>query len=189
MNSSLRGSSKLDPYEQDDTIPLMTPSFPRGLPAPPVNIKKQRTFNCDICGEVVQVASRRVWQRHVMSDLRPYLCTFEDCPKGAETYGSRWNFMTHERRSHKSDSNLCPFCQEAVPVNKKWTWGFHVGRHMEEIAFTVVPKPYEDWDFYSDSSKHSPKRRSPMISKRRVGKAYAGRSPRRGLPGQKKAGD
>jgi len=28
----------------------------------------------------------------------------------------------------------------------------HVGRHMEEIAFAVVRKPYEEWDFYSDSS-------------------------------------
>ena len=30
--------------------------------------------------------------------------------------------------------------------------GRHVGRHLEEIAFLVVPKAYEDWDFYSDSS-------------------------------------
>lgn len=28
----------------------------------------------------------------------------------------------------------------------------HVGRHMEEIAFTVVTKPYEDWEFYSEAS-------------------------------------
>lgn len=28
----------------------------------------------------------------------------------------------------------------------------HICRHMEEIAFTVVTKPYEDWDFYSDAS-------------------------------------
>ena len=62
MNSSLRGSSKLDPYEQDDTIPQVLPSSLRGLPGPPVDIKKQQTFNCDICGEVLQVLSRRIWQ-------------------------------------------------------------------------------------------------------------------------------
>ncbi|KAL9033806.1 MAG: hypothetical protein Q9180_005752, partial [Flavoplaca navasiana] len=93
MNSLLRGSSELDPYEQDDTIPLLPPSSPRGLPAPPVDIKQQRTFNCDICGTFVRVERRYHWQKHVMSDLRPYLCTFEDCPQGAETYASRALFM------------------------------------------------------------------------------------------------
>lgn len=34
----------------------------------------------------------------------------------------------------------------------------HVGRHMEEIAFSMVTKPCEVWDFYSDSSKTSDKR-------------------------------
>ncbi|KAL9636572.1 MAG: hypothetical protein Q9204_002207 [Flavoplaca sp. TL-2023a] len=163
MNSSLRGSSKLDPYEQDDTIPPVSSSSPRGLPAPPVDIKKQRTFDCDICGEVVQVPSRRVWQNHVMSDLRPYLCTFEDCPIGAETYAFHDEFMTHERESHRSHGDLCPFCQEIVPVHKR-ALGRHLGRHMEEIAFTVVPKPYEDWDFYSDSSKQSPKSFGPTFN-------------------------
>ena len=28
----------------------------------------------------------------------------------------------------------------------------HIGRHMEEIAFAVVRRPYDEWEFYSDSS-------------------------------------
>ena len=97
-----------------------------------------------------------------MSDLRPFLCTFEDCPIGAETYAFNSEFMTHEQKSHGSHGDLCPFCQEIVPVQKR-ARGRHMGRHMEEIAFTVVPKPYEDWDFYSDSSKNSPQKRSPTF--------------------------
>jgi Fungal Zn(2)-Cys(6) binuclear cluster domain len=34
--------------------------------------------------------------------------------------------------------------------------GVHLGRHMEEIAFAVVTKPYDDWEFYSDSSHSVP---------------------------------
>lgn len=30
----------------------------------------------------------------------------------------------------------------------------HISRHMEEIAFAVVPREYEDWTFYSDSENH-----------------------------------
>lgn len=32
----------------------------------------------------------------------------------------------------------------------------HIGRHMEEIAFAIVTKPYEEWDFYSVSSERCP---------------------------------
>lgn len=47
------------------------------------------------------------------------------------------------------DSRSCLFCGE---VTYGHTYSPHVGRHMEEIAFSVVSKPYEDWSFYSDSS-------------------------------------
>lgn len=29
--------------------------------------------------------------------------------------------------------------------------GRHLGRHMEEISFAVVMKPYEEWKFYDDT--------------------------------------
>ena len=46
----------------------------------------------------------------------------------------------------------CVFCEEVLS-NYNWKDRTrHLARHMEEIAFTVVTKPYEDWDFYSDAS-------------------------------------
>lgn len=47
--------------------------------------------------------------------------------------------------------SLCLFCGQNLserldPIDR------HVGRHMEEIAFSVLTKPYDDWSFYSDSS-------------------------------------
>ncbi|KAL8991005.1 MAG: hypothetical protein Q9169_007972 [Polycauliona sp. 2 TL-2023] len=92
-----------------------------------------------------------------MSDLQPYSCTFENCTQGAETYSSRELFKNHELESHVLHETACPFCREQVPVAAidERERGRHVGRHMEEIAFAVVPKPYEDWEFYSDSSKNS----------------------------------
>jgi hypothetical protein len=47
--------------------------------------------------------------------------------------------------------STCPLCQE--PIRDQF--GRHVGRHMEEISFAVVTKPYEDWDFYDGSSGSS----------------------------------
>ena len=45
----------------------------------------------------------------------------------------------------------CIFCGEAT-VGKNNDREKHIGRHMEEIAFAVVRKPYDQWEFYSDSS-------------------------------------
>jgi hypothetical protein len=28
---------------------------------------------------------------------------------------------------------------------------YHLGQHVDEIAFAVLTKPYKEWDFYSES--------------------------------------
>ena len=107
-------------------------------------------------------------RKHVMNDLRPYVCTFLDCDEAGKTYASRRAFRTHERSAHGFKEYLrtsqrglpksCIFCEEVLSIADKDDWvtwyhsSRHVARHMEEIAFTVVTKPYEDWDFYSDAS-------------------------------------
>lgn len=74
MNSSLYGTPKFDPYEQNPVFP----SSPRPgerqphegldkrptLPPPPVELgtKHQPSFDCDICGETVKVNNPREWQ-------------------------------------------------------------------------------------------------------------------------------
>ena len=46
---------------------------------------------------------------------------------------------------------LCFFCGERL--GEGWMKdSIHICRHLEEIAFAVVRKPYEEWDFYSDST-------------------------------------
>ena len=48
----------------------------------------------------------------------------------------------------------CPFCGESN-LHVMGSRRRHVERHMEEVAFAVVSKPYEEWDFYSDSTSKS----------------------------------
>ena len=45
----------------------------------------------------------------------------------------------------------CLFCGEDIGLNRT-NRGRHIGRHMEEIAFAIVTKPYEEWEFYSEPS-------------------------------------
>lgn len=100
---------------------------------------------------------------HVLQDLQPYVCTVEDCDEPTTQFNSRRSWIQHEIIWHglepeDSDSDLlerrlsmCIFCGEQTG-GKDNNRQKHIGRHMEEIAFAVVRKPYEEWDFYSDSS-------------------------------------
>lgn len=117
-----------------------------------------------------------------MNDLRPYICTFEDCSQSDETYTSVQDLLRHEILSHEGPHTrpdvlpargeaflfinaqkpkerfTCVFCGQNISEGKgKNSPGRHLGQHMEEIAFTVVPKAYEDWEFYSEASSGSQK--------------------------------
>ena len=104
----------------------------------------------------------------MFADLRPYVCSFRVCDLADRQYLSKDAWLLHEDLNHStefeaghiragkkpdepSESLLCPFCGERMDRGEL-TRGKHLGRHMEEIAFAVVTKPYEDWDFYSTSS-------------------------------------
>ena len=103
---------------------------------------------------------------HVMRDLRPYVCTYLNCPRAKHTFVSRLAFKRHELFFHgvkgpnteswrSSIYENCVFCGEVLPAAICMERARHVGRHMEEIAYMVVTKPYEDWDFYSGASTAS----------------------------------
>lgn len=103
-----------------------------------------------------------------MNDLRPYVCTAEDCSQPNETYFTLKDYLRHDILSHEvpygidlfddfaklaGKSITCLFCgQKTIEGRGQHSRGRHVGQHMEEIAFMVVPKGYEDWEFYSDAS-------------------------------------
>lgn len=100
-----------------------------------------------------------------MSDLRPYACTAEDCSQPDETYSTVKRYLGHEILFHEvpnpaddfakreGKSITCLFCGQQTTEGKgQHSRGRHVGQHMEEIAFTVVPKAHEDWEFYSEAS-------------------------------------
>ena len=69
MNSSLHGRPAFDPEEQDPTFASELPASTAdrnqsspGLPPAPVKLGKLTTFNCDICGQKIEVKRRLEWQ-------------------------------------------------------------------------------------------------------------------------------
>ena len=103
-----------------------------------------------------------------MSDLQPYTCTAEECSQPEKTYSTLKCYLRHEILSHEVQHSVAPVAEFVKKVNESITClfcgqrttegrgknsrGRHVGQHMEEVAFMVVPKAYEDWEFYSEAS-------------------------------------
>ena len=139
-----------------------------------ISAKKKLKFGDGETGSKSSFPNKRVlwadvkYRIHILRDLQPYVCTVEDCSEPTMQFDSRRSYLLHETTQHdiiitprdflastyrkpeESAARVCLFCgEEDFRIDDH---GKHVSRHMEEIAFAVVRKPYEDWDFYSDAS-------------------------------------
>ncbi|KAJ5173651.1 Tetratricopeptide-like helical [Penicillium coprophilum] len=88
------------------------------VPDPP-KIEIGTTFSCPYCGttlESSEMQNRQSWKRHVFRDLRPYVCTFEDC---------------------QNAEKKCQRIFENITMNQ-FRLG-HLAVHMEDIALFVLP--------------------------------------------------
>lgn len=89
---------------------------------------------------------------HVMDDLLPYMCPFPTCPMGDDTYSRRGDLAFHVVELHGVHKfQPCPFCYKVMSSDPYK----HAGRHMEEIAFGILDKVYEQWSYMDSSSEIS----------------------------------
>ena len=75
------------------------------IPKPPVVLGSRRPFDCPYCGQEilfgVQITSDDDWTHHVLMDLEPYQCTFDDCVRADKTFGVREEWFQHELDNHR----------------------------------------------------------------------------------------
>lgn len=92
---------------------------------------------------------------HVLDDLEPYQCMESYCPCPDVTYRRLSHLRYHYSTVHPlapiitSSSWTCVFCTESLSGKERDNIR-HVARHMEEMAFSIVSRQYEQWDFYTD---------------------------------------
>ncbi|KAH7092032.1 hypothetical protein FB567DRAFT_516332 [Paraphoma chrysanthemicola] len=65
------------------------------------------TFECPFCWSIQTLNKESSWQKHVYTDLRPYVCTFEACD--VKLYTQRRDWWEHEARHHRLRWK-CHFC-------------------------------------------------------------------------------
>jgi len=63
-------------------------------------------FECPYCFNIVQARRQRSWRKHVLSDLRAYVCMFEDCDAGMFEDKAAWAQHDAEHR-HQWDCQHC----------------------------------------------------------------------------------
>lgn len=61
------------------------------------------------------------WQRdHVLRDLRPYICTYEDCRDGDQQYDTFRQWVSHEERSHRTARQCTEHAEEIFKSDSEW---------------------------------------------------------------------
>ena len=72
-----------------------------------------------------------LFRKHVFSDLQPYVCTFPDCPKGDELYGSQREWFDHEVQLHRREW-YCDVCLESF--SQKTPFQEHIQAEHSELV-------------------------------------------------------
>ncbi|KAI5803588.1 hypothetical protein DFH27DRAFT_556308 [Peziza echinospora] len=85
------------------------------VPPPPNGAQAfEEPFECPYCYRIIDINDTRSWRKHVFEDLRPYVCTFEDCPTAITLYGSRGEWFDHELAFHRREWH-CKDCDLVLP--------------------------------------------------------------------------
>ena len=96
-------------------------------------------------------------RKHVFDDLKPYVCTIEDCKDTATLYNHSGMWAQHEAShpSSASRSSECSFCsaiyQHGGPAYYK-----HVSAHLREVSLSVLPQPADDDDGFDTDDSDPP---------------------------------
>ncbi|GAB1316324.1 hypothetical protein MFIFM68171_06534 [Madurella fahalii] len=74
-----------------------------GFPPPPDHLSDGKSFECPYCFTVCSGAlvSKRAWRAHIIHDLRPYMCTYEQCRNPDQLFDSTKDWIQHEDSMHR----------------------------------------------------------------------------------------
>ncbi|WAO87712.1 Hypothetical protein NCS54_00503000 [Fusarium falciforme] len=101
------------------------------------NLEFREPIECPYCRITQVLGTQAGWRqaKHVLADLRPYVCTFKDCTSGLFITQKEW--FTHEMTAHLQQW-ICRYCKDAEkPTFKTQS---KIKEHLE-VTHNVV-----EWD-------------------------------------------
>ncbi|KAJ5721902.1 C2H2 type zinc finger domain protein [Penicillium malachiteum] len=105
------------------------------VPDPPKTIEEDIFFTCPYCKmklDSSEMKNRQSWKRHVFRDLRPYVCTFDNCQNAGKLYVSRHEWIYHELQIHRRKF-VCQECDKAYPGRKE------LAKHLDQHHAGSIP--------------------------------------------------
>ncbi|PYH81179.1 hypothetical protein BO82DRAFT_432814 [Aspergillus uvarum CBS 121591] len=136
---------------QSSHLPRATVDFTRTIELPPIPgiLPDKHFIRCPYCEHrfLSQNLSQSKWRRHLMEDLRPYLCMWALCPHTFSSIDAWLNHLkdakAHPAKLLASFLNECPFC--GFPC-ADYQWSSvekllrHIAeRHLEELFLLALP--------------------------------------------------
>ncbi|RMJ14895.1 hypothetical protein CDV36_005439 [Fusarium kuroshium] len=112
------------------------------VPDPPKTQDGKTTFPCPYCGitlESSEMQNRQSWKRHVFRDLRPYICTFENCQNPDKLYVSRHEWIYHELQIHRR-KYVCKDCPKTYSSRTEMSAHIqeHYGESISQAQLSVI---------------------------------------------------
>ncbi|KAF2462402.1 hypothetical protein BDY21DRAFT_13759 [Lineolata rhizophorae] len=89
--------------------------------------KESAEFECPYCRNILNITKERSWKRHVMRDLKPYVCTFQGCD--AKLFPERRAWFKHELEQHRVKWK-CRFCPKTIAAfSSRRSLEIHIESH------------------------------------------------------------
>ncbi|PCD21380.1 hypothetical protein AU210_016345 [Fusarium oxysporum f. sp. radicis-cucumerinum] len=98
-------------------------------------------FPCSYCPLILPhtYTKKAKWRAHVVRDLYPYICIFEDCKSPDEMYASTHEWMSHLAKFHSTMEWVCLVCSRGdgtstVSFNNRMDLGKHISAVHKDFA-------------------------------------------------------
>ncbi|KAK0655630.1 hypothetical protein B0T16DRAFT_451278 [Cercophora newfieldiana] len=137
-------------FDDDDDGVTRTP-----FPSQPKALKTGDKFPCIACGRPVSKSERgSAWRRHLLSDLRPWICCQVSCDCARIPYRTKNEWLVHLQAQHEVhphwNDKKCPFCPRVIKAGGR-DMIRHVERHLKQLSLAALPANPGDDDGESES--------------------------------------
>ncbi|KAI0105595.1 hypothetical protein F4776DRAFT_668561 [Hypoxylon sp. NC0597] len=136
-------------------------------PAPPIQPTNSRYFTCPYCKILCpqRYLNKDAWRIHLIHDLQPYHCTYEDCRDPHRIYGTRQDWIDHESQhsrvwhcqTHSEEFETQPEYVDHLKTSHPEATDEHFSPELISSAVGPSLKPHRDCPFcptaFSDVTK------------------------------------
>ena len=136
-NTGLGETASISDSSQSSYAHSLTEGGSVMIPPLPKLALEGKPFECPYCFFIIDTQDTLSWTKHIIRDIRPYICTFPACQTPNRLYDSRREWFQHFIRGHHSDNFNCPLCKSDQTSIEDLE--HHLARHLEEIALFALP--------------------------------------------------